>query len=86
VILYGLVTWHVAEIVDWYLTREEAEAALTGVLGDEPGWDGMVEIAAVRPTRTGRADARLGRCAELLRWHPRSQSDAASVFRRCPAS
>jgi hypothetical protein len=44
VVFYGLVTWQTQSVVDFYLTREEAEATLRDVLHDEPGWDDTVGL------------------------------------------
>jgi hypothetical protein len=43
-IFYGLVTWQTASVVDFYLTRAEAEASLRDVLADEPEWQETVGL------------------------------------------
>jgi hypothetical protein len=44
VVFYGLVTREVQSVVDFYLTREEAEATLRDVLADEPDWQETVGL------------------------------------------
>jgi hypothetical protein len=49
-VLYGLADERAngsAEVVEFYASREEADAALEGVLEDEPGWAGEVSVVAV---------------------------------------
>ena len=36
-----------AEVIDFYPSREEAEETLERVLEDEPAWVGMLEVVAV---------------------------------------
>jgi hypothetical protein len=35
------------EVVAFYSSRDEAEAALEDVLRDEPGWEGELEVVAI---------------------------------------
>ena len=35
------------EVVEFYLTREKAEAALRDVLSDEPDWEGEISVVEV---------------------------------------
>ena len=44
---YGLHDLDTEEVVDWFLTEQEAEAALRDVLRDEPGWVGRVEVVEI---------------------------------------
>ncbi len=44
---YGLADYSVQEVVEFYLTREQAEEALREVLADEPDWAGILEIVEV---------------------------------------
>jgi hypothetical protein len=46
--LYGLADYRDgAEIVDWYVPRDEANNALAEVLRDEPDWEGVVDVVEV---------------------------------------
>ena len=45
--IYGLACHVIGEVVDWYLTKEEAAVALAAALADEPGWVGEVGIVTV---------------------------------------
>jgi hypothetical protein len=47
VIFYGLADYRLAEIIDFWPSREEAEAALRDVVNDEPEWIGFVGIEGV---------------------------------------
>jgi hypothetical protein len=52
VLLYALADSRLAgtelgEVVEFYLSREEAEAALHDVLADEPGWQGVIGVAEI---------------------------------------
>jgi hypothetical protein len=49
---YGLADFRLAGselggVVEFYLSREEAEAALRGVLTDEPDWEGEIRVVEV---------------------------------------
>jgi hypothetical protein len=46
-IFWGLADHRVEEVIDFYATREEAEETLRQVLGDEPGWAGLLEVVEV---------------------------------------
>jgi hypothetical protein len=46
--LCGLADYFVDEIVEWYPSREAAEAALRGILRDEPAWEGMLAVLPVQ--------------------------------------
>jgi hypothetical protein len=45
--MFGLVELDVAEAIEIYATREDAEEALAEVLRDEPGWEGLVTVLPV---------------------------------------
>jgi hypothetical protein len=51
VILYGLAALprddDPGEIIEFYISREQAEAALKGVLTDEPQWEGLYGVVPV---------------------------------------
>jgi hypothetical protein len=47
VILYGIASNRSGDIEDWYPTREEAEATLASILGDEPDFEGELWVEAV---------------------------------------
>ena len=42
--VWGLADRFVDEVIEVYLTREQAEQALRTVLADEPDWEGMLEV------------------------------------------
>jgi hypothetical protein len=42
--LYGLHDQQIERIVEWYTSREAAEAELAAVLNDEPGWVTKLEV------------------------------------------
>jgi hypothetical protein len=47
---YGLADYSLrdfGEVIEFYPSREEAEAALRDVLRDEPGWAGEVGVIAI---------------------------------------
>jgi hypothetical protein len=46
-ILYGIASNRSGDIEDWYPTREEAEATLASILGDEPDFEGELWVEAV---------------------------------------
>jgi hypothetical protein len=46
-VLWGLADYFVDEIVEFYPSREAAEAALYGILRDEPEWHGMMAVLPV---------------------------------------
>lgn len=45
--LYGLALYAVAEIIEWYSAREEAEEAVRAVVADEPDFAGVVGVEEV---------------------------------------
>ena len=45
--LWGLADRFVDEVIEYYASREQAERALEAVLGDEPEWEGMLEVVRV---------------------------------------
>jgi hypothetical protein len=50
VILYGLADRRLTEfgqVIDFYISKREAEAALADVLTDEPDWAGVVGVVAL---------------------------------------
>ena len=46
--LYGIASAISDDILLWYLSRDEAEAVLTQILGDEPDFEGELWVEAVR--------------------------------------
>ncbi len=44
---YGLADLSVQEVIEFYGSREEAEASLREVLVDEPEWVSILKIVAV---------------------------------------
>jgi hypothetical protein len=48
VILYGIASNVSGDIEDWYPTRDEAEAVLAQILGDEPDFEGELWVEAIR--------------------------------------
>jgi hypothetical protein len=55
---YGLADNRLAgselgEVIEFYLSREEAEKALREVLADEPEWEGELGVVAVELGETG---------------------------------
>jgi len=48
VLLYALISDEIGgKVVDYYATREEAEAELRDAISDEPEWEGLLRIEAV---------------------------------------
>jgi hypothetical protein len=50
VTFYGLADYRLndfGEIIDFYLSREEADAALRDVLADEPEWTGELGVVPI---------------------------------------
>jgi hypothetical protein len=50
-IFYGLADYRLndfGEVVEFYVTRAQAEAALVDVLRDEPEWEGELGIVPIR--------------------------------------
>ncbi len=45
--LYALALYTVNEAIDWYTTREEAEAAVRDVLRDDPDFAGIVGVEEI---------------------------------------
>jgi hypothetical protein len=45
--LYGFALYTVEEIIEWFLTREEAEQAVRAVVTDEPGFAGIVGVEEI---------------------------------------
>jgi hypothetical protein len=45
--LYGIASNRSGDIEDWYPSREEAEAMLARILGDEPDFEGELWVEAV---------------------------------------
>jgi hypothetical protein len=43
-ILYGIASALSGDVCDWHGSRDEAEATLTGILRDEPDWEGDVWV------------------------------------------
>lgn len=46
-IFYGLLDREIAEVIEFYPSREAAEAELREILADEPGWIAKLEVVAV---------------------------------------
>jgi hypothetical protein len=47
---YGLADYRLndfGEVIDFYVSREEADAALRDVLTDEPEWSGELGVVAI---------------------------------------
>jgi hypothetical protein len=44
--LYGLADYTVNEVLEWFVTRQDAEDALVRVLQDEPDFEGIVGAEA----------------------------------------
>jgi hypothetical protein len=66
--LYGIASALSGDVEDWYLSREEAEAVLAGILRDEPDFEGEVWVEAVE-LRRGKSElvgARLPTPVETL--------------------
>jgi hypothetical protein len=47
VILYGIASARSEDIEGWYATRDEAEATLVRILGDEPDFEGELWVEAI---------------------------------------
>jgi hypothetical protein len=47
VILYGIASAISGDIWDWYPSRDEAEAMLARILGDEPDFEGELWVERV---------------------------------------
>jgi hypothetical protein len=43
-VLYGIASALSDDIEDWYVSREEAERTLAGILQDEPDFEGRVWV------------------------------------------
>jgi hypothetical protein len=54
---YRLVGSGLGEVIEFYLSREEAESALRDVLSDEPEWEGELAVVTIElgQTRAFRA-------------------------------
>jgi hypothetical protein len=46
VILYALISDEIDQVIDFYPTREEADADLLDCLGDEPEWWDVLRVEA----------------------------------------
>ena len=46
-LLFGLHDRQLERIVDWYTSRERAEAGIAVILRDEPEWEVLLEIVSV---------------------------------------
>lgn len=46
-LFYGLLDRELAEVIEFYPSREAAEAELREILADEPGWVARLEIVLV---------------------------------------
>lgn len=62
-LFYALVSDEIGQVVDFYATREEAEAELRDPLSDEPEWEDVlrVELSSSRRARTSSL-------ARIVRW------------------
>jgi hypothetical protein len=49
-LFWGLVNFEIEEVTDFFLTREEAEAALCEIVADEPAFATVLGIALVNLT------------------------------------
>jgi hypothetical protein len=47
VIVYGLADYKLAEIIEFYPSREAAEEALRQVVHDEPDWAEVLDVEGV---------------------------------------
>ena len=45
VLFYGLLDHELQEMIEFYPSREAAEAELAEILGDNPGWVSKLEVA-----------------------------------------
>ena len=57
-VLYGLVELDLQEVVEFYPSRDEAEAALRAALQDEPDWAPILAVARIE-YRGGKFDVDL---------------------------
>jgi hypothetical protein len=67
---WGLADYFVDELIEVYPSREQAERALDNVLGDEPEWEGMLDVVPVTQTacthwRPRGRSARCPRCCSV---------------------
>jgi hypothetical protein len=46
-IFHGLADYSVNEVIELYCSEQEAEANLSEILRDEPGWAGTLEVVEV---------------------------------------
>jgi hypothetical protein len=59
VVLYGLVELDLQEVVEFYPSQAEAEAALRAALNDEPDWAPILAVARIE-YRHGQFEVELG--------------------------
>jgi hypothetical protein len=59
VVLYGLAELDLQEVVEFYPSRDEAEAALRAALTDEPDWAPILAVARIE-YRNGQFEIELG--------------------------
>jgi hypothetical protein len=58
-VLYGLVELDLQEVVEFYPSQADAEAALRAALNDEPDWAPILAVARIE-YRNGRFETELG--------------------------
>jgi hypothetical protein len=46
-LFYGLVSWETQSVVEFYPSREEAEAERADAVADEPGWESVLGVVAI---------------------------------------
>ena len=44
---WGLLDRQIAEVVDFYLSREQAEAERETIIADEPEWESTLQVVRV---------------------------------------
>ncbi len=45
--LYGLLSYRLQEVIEWYATLEDARRDLADILYDEPAWESELELVEV---------------------------------------
>jgi hypothetical protein len=73
VVLYGLAELDLQEVVEFYPSRNEAEAALRAALNDEPHWAPILAVARIE-YRNGRFEIDLDHAPQASGSSPVSSS------------
>jgi hypothetical protein len=61
VLVYALISEQIGRVIEFYATREEAEAELGDALSDEPDWESVLYVVPVELDSASQRSSRLNR-------------------------